>query len=213
MDDTTDFLEGIYTYLKENTEAEINLIRLITREDHSAFFEFIHKIDDNELILFLGHGTSHGLSGARTNIYETDAFITERQLNVFKNKKVILLSCRSDQYLNTYFKDCGLKSAIGFPNLITDFQEIEEHDNPKRVEDITKEDVELFKNAIIDIVKYSLGDYININLTIFHLFNRIKLRINKRIIKFYIETSNKGKLPLGKMLNDMVDGLTFLEKI
>ncbi len=211
-DDTTDFLEEIYLYLKENTSAEINVIRLTTKEDHSSFFEFIHEIDNNELILFLGHGTSSGLSGARTNFYQSDAFITERQLSVFKNKNLILLSCRSNQYLNTYFKDCGLKSSIGFPNLITDFQEIEEHDDPKRVEDITKEDIELFKNSIVNIVKYSLEDFILNNLTVFQLFNRIKLRTNKRIIKFYIEISNQGKLPLGKMLNDMVDGLIFLEK-
>lgn len=211
-DDSTNFLVAIYSYLLENTDAKINILRIANKEDHSNFYDIIPKIPNNELILFFGHGTSFGLSGARTKEYEEIEFITLKQLKVFADKNIILLTCRSNQYLKTHFDECIIKSAIGFPNLITDFEEVEYHDDPKRVENIKQEDINIFRNMIVGIIKYSLEDYINNNLTIQQLYNRIKLRINKRVINLYIETPNKGKLILGKMLNDMIDGLIFLRK-
>lgn len=211
-DVTTDFLGEITSYIKEKTGVKINLLRLATKEDHLSFFEIVHKFEENELILFLGHGTSTGLSGASTNDYEQIEFITEKQLKIFETKNIILLSCRSNQYLKKYFKECNLKSAIGFPNLITDSEEIEHHDDPERLDDVSKDDIELFKKAIVEIIKFSLEDYISKNLSTNQLFSRFKLRISKRIINLYNKNPNKGKLPLGKMLNDMVDGLVFYEK-
>lgn len=208
-DSTTDFLNSITEHISKKTEVEINLLRLTSREDHSNFFESIHSIDKNELILFLGHGTSTGLSGAITKEFENTEFITEKQLKIFKDKNVMILSCRSNQYLKSYFTECSIETAIGFPNLITDAAEIEHHDDPERLDDVSGEDIELFKEAIVDVVKFSLEDYVNNNLSINQFYNRIKLRINKRIINLYNKIPNKGKLPLGKMLNDMVDGMTF----
>ncbi|RED25220.1 hypothetical protein BD847_1965 [Flavobacterium cutihirudinis] len=209
-DSSTDFLNLITEYIKEFSK--INLIKLKTQEDHSIFFELIHTIDKNELILFFGHGTSTGLSGAVTKDYENHEFITEKQLKIFSEKNVMILSCRSNQYLKSYFKECNIQSAIGFPNLITDYEEIEHHDDPERLNDVSAKDIELFKEAIIDVMKFSLEDYVMGNLSIIQFYNRIKLRINKKIINLYNESPNKGKLPLGKMLNDMVDGMIFLNK-
>lgn len=209
-DSTTDFLNLITEYIREL--AEINLIRLKTKADHFNFFELIHSIDKNELILFFGHGTSTGLSGAVTKDYENQEFITEKQLKIFSEKNIMILSCRSNQYLKSYFKECDIKSAIGFPNLITDHGEIEHHDDPERLNDVSVEHIELFKNVIIDVVKFSLEDYVTENLSMIQFYNRIKLRINKRIMKLYNEIPDKGKLPLGKMLNDMVDGMIFFNK-
>jgi hypothetical protein len=212
VDDSTNFLEEIYLYLQEKTDAEINIHRLANKEDHASFYDIIPKIPSDEIILFFGHGTSFGLSGARTKEYEEIEFITYKQLKVFEEKYVILLTCRSNQYLKTHFEECALSLAIGFPNLITDFEEVEYHDDPERVEDIKQEDIDIFRNMIVEIMKYSLEDYIVNNLTTQQLYNRIKLRINKRVINLYIKIPNKGKLPLGKMLNDMVEGISIHQK-
>lgn len=211
-DDTTDFLEEIYSYIKINTGVEINLLRLESKEDHVEFFKLIHLFPNDELVLFLGHGTSTCLSGASTKEYELIEFISEKQLKVFEEKKVILLACRSDQYLKVFFENCNIKSAIGFPNLITDLNEVEYYHNSERLSNIIQGDIDIFKIAIVDVIKYSLEDFINNNLSFYQLFNRIKLRINKRVVKFYNTTPNKGKLPLGEMLNDMAIGLDYFEK-
>lgn len=212
-DESTDFLNSITEYIKSKTSVEINLLRLETKEEHSVFFELVHSINNDELILFFGHGTSSCLSGAITNVFEAPEFITEMQLKIFENKNVLILSCRSNQYLKSYFKECNLNSAIGFPNLITEYSEIEHHDEAERFDDISLEDIELFKTAIVEIVMFSLEDFIINDLSFHQFFNRLKLRINKRIIKLYIQVPNKGKLPLGKMLNDMVDGLIYLKRV
>ena len=212
-DESTDFLDSITEYIEKYTSVEINLLRLQTKKDHFIFFELIQSINDDELILFFGHGTSKGLSGSVTKDFEQREFITEKQLKIFENKNIVILSCRSNQYLNSYFKECNLKSAIGFPNLITDYEEIEYHDDPKRVENLKQEDIDIFRKMIVDIIKFSLEDYINHNLSIQQLYNRIKLRINKKVINLYFETPNRGKLPLGKILNDMASDLKYFYRI
>ena len=144
-DKSTDFLDSITEYIKNKTTVEINLLRLQTKEEHSQFFEIIHSVNNDELILFFGHGTSSGLSGAMTSEFESPEFITEKQLKIFENKKVLILSCRSNQYLKSYFKECNLNSAIGFPNLITDYCEIEHHDDPERFKDIKQEHIDFLR--------------------------------------------------------------------
>lgn len=211
-DTTTDFLEEISTYI-EALNIEVNILRLITKEEHLSFFETVHSFDENELIIFLGHGTSTGLSGCNTNDYEQPEFITEKQLKVFENKNLILLSCRSNQYLKSYFKDCNLKSAIGFPNLITDFDEVPYHDDPDRLDGITKDDVEAFKIILVEIVKFSLEDFVNNELSVFQIFNRMKLRINRRIINLYQKNAPNDKTPLGKMLHDVVEDLSYFDNL
>ncbi|MGX7668874.1 hypothetical protein [Flavobacterium pedocola] len=208
-DETTDFLEEITSYLLENTVVEIVILRLATKDDHLSFFETVQTFKENELILFLGHGTSTGLSGCSTNECEQQVFIAEKQLKVFENKNLILLSCRSNQYLKSYFKDCKLKSAIGFPNLITDFEEVIHHDDPSRLEDITEDDVEAFKIALVEIVKFSLVDFVNSDLTVFQIFNRIKLRLNRKIVNLYQRNVTNDKTPLGKMLHDIANDLNY----
>lgn len=208
-DETTDFLEEISSYLIKNVNVEISILRLSTKEDHLSFFETVHTFDENELILFLGHGTSTGLSGCSTNQYEQTEFITEKQLKVFENRNLILLSCRSNQYLNSYFKDCKLKSAIGFPNLITDFEEVIHHDDPTRLEGITLDDIEEFKIILVEIVKYTLEDYCKSELSIFQIFNRLKIRINKKIILLYQKNITNDKTAVGKMLQDVVSDLSY----
>jgi hypothetical protein len=208
-DDSTDFLEGIYKDVCPLPEIETTILRIISQDEYFAFFKMIPTLPNNELVLFLGHGTSTALSGPRTRDFEIETLIGQSELKIFDHKNVVLLSCRSNQFLKSFFKERNLRSAIGFPNLITDFAEVEHHDNPERLQNITQEDIELFKTNLVEIIKYSLEDYVNNELNIFQFYNRIKLRINKRVIKLYKENPKNGKLPLGKMLNDMADGLSF----
>lgn len=198
VDSTTDFLKEIYNDI-ENTK--ITVLRIESKDDHFSFYE---NSPEENTVLFLGHGTSNTLKGASTIDYD-GILMSENQINILENKNVILFSCRSNQYINKFYKSANLKNGIGFPNMITDYVEISEYDEPERAAGLTSEDIEKFKIIIVDIMKFSLKDFIELNLNIFQLYNRIKLRINKAILDYFKENNNDD--PLGKMLIDLRNGI------
>lgn len=54
-------------------------------------------------------------------------------------------------------------------------------------------------------MKFSLKYFIELNLNIFQLYNRIKLRINKAILDYFKQNNNDD--PLGKMHIDLRNGI------
>ncbi|RZL46415.1 MAG: hypothetical protein EOP00_15090 [Pedobacter sp.] len=210
-DGTTDFLQGIIDYLIDEADADIKVHRLETAKEHEYFLSNAEEdIPDTAIVIFMGHGMSSALSGADTPEYSYNgAFIKNEQLSIFKNKKVILLSCRSTDYLETYFTECNLKAGIGFPNLITDIQDTYYPDDPDRVKGVLAPDILLFRQLIVDILKYSLEDFIKYNLPFYQIFTRIQLRVQRALINFYKENIGVELLPLGKMIYDLNKGLSF----
>lgn len=207
-DETTDFLNEIINYVQRETDVEIVVHRITTIDDHLIFLQKAEEIlPANELIIFMGHGMSSALSGALIEGRSYGHFISEHQLTLFKNKKILLLSCRSNEYLHKFGFDAGIKAGIGFPNLITDSYELIYPDEPERVSGVTDVEIELFKTTIVDIVKYSLEDFIMRQLPFYQLFTRLKLRAQKKLLTFYSENAGKGKLPYGKMLYDLNEGI------
>jgi len=199
VDPTTDFLDQIYMGLDDS---QINLLRLKNKSDHDSFYE---SPPEEKRVLFLGHGTTDSLNGAMNDNYEQKHFISEKQLTVLSKKDVILFSCRSNQYIKKFLKECNLNNGIGFPNMITDIEEIPYYDDPERAEELTQEDINIFKQMLVRIMKNSLSDFILLDLSLDEYYNRIKLRINVEIINFYKE--KKDISSLGKMLLDLRKGL------
>jgi len=207
-DETTDFLEHIYADLEDTDSTKINLLRIKNREEHTKIFTIVPEIPVGNLIVFLGHGTSTGLSGAVTSDYDYKVFISDQQLKIFKNKEILFLTCRSNQYLRKFYKESGLKSAIGFPNMITDRDEVDFHDEPERITEITQNDIDKYKQILTCVIKNSLNDYIKYELNTKVLHSRIKMRLNKELIKHYKSLGkNKGKTTVGQMLTDLINGL------
>ena len=207
-DDTTDFLNDIVNEINKYGECVVH--RLETSKDHDEIFGIIRDVDDSDLVLFLGHGTSNALSGAFTPSTQFGPLIKDLQLKLFQRKRVILLSCRSSEYLIKYGKECKLKSAIGFPNLITDWLDVEYPENPKEVEGISKTDVDYFRKAIIRIISKSLSDYLKSDLSFYGLHNRIKQRASVELSVLYKNSFNSKEIPLGRMIRSLRDEIFFL---
>lgn len=198
VDATTDFLSEIY---KNIDESKISILRIEKKEEHFSFYDCIPL---ENTVLFLGHGTSDSLNGASTLDFE-GIFMSENQLNVFENKDIILFSCRSNQYIKKFYQSANLKNGIGFPNMITDYTEISQYDTD-RAEGLTSEDIEEFKKALVEIMAGSIRDFIELNLNIYQLYNRIILRTNKIILNYFKINNSE---PLGKMLLDLRNGMIF----
>lgn len=208
-DESTRFLTEILYYLQEHTTAIIQSMRLESADDHLYFKKNVAVgIENSALIMFMGHGVSNALSGPSINGRDLGNLISGDELSMFTEKQILLLSCRSSEYLEMHGKKCGLKAGIGFPNLITESYELIGTEDPlDRIEGISEGDIAEFRKILVDIVKFSLADYLNYNLGFHQLFTRIQLRARKKLLAFYNETPNAGKLPLGKMLYDLNEGL------
>jgi len=210
-DETTDFLQEIIDHIVDNTDADVVVHRIETINQHVDFFASAQMmIPADAIVLFMGHGMSSALSGAHTSEFAYGPFISDNQLSLFKERKVILLTCRSNEFLSNYGLPCGLKAGIGFPNLITDDYELIRPDEPERVNGVTNQNVQDFRRCLVDIIKFSIEDYINLKLSFYQLYKRIQIRAQRQLIQYYNTNQNQGKLPYGKMLYDLNHGVQFI---
>lgn len=203
-DPTTDFLQDIVVYLTaEVTSRRISVLRIEpSDESHRYSLEQI-EASGCASIVFLGHGSSTSLSGAMSNTYRCEKFISLKNINVFKGKKLVLLSCNSESLIKSA-KLSGYDEAIGFGDLPTDWNDVQaarEYDvNAYR--GFSQEIIEKFRYSLVEIIKFSLADFLNDGLTFKDLRNLMFLRLNKRIAKYYV-SNREFNLPLSDALLKM----------
>jgi len=175
QDESTDFLVKIIEDLQQIASSHINLIRLENRNQHEVFWKEIQSMPDDELYMFLGHGGSESINGASTSDCNFGPLIEENQLQLFRNKKVVFLSCRSNEFLEDFGRNCGVKSGIGFPDMITDIYDVQSaYFNPV-IKNIQLEDLVKFKKILVRLFTESIIAYSDNKLTLFGLYHRIKL--------------------------------------
>lgn len=184
QDSTTDFLQGITNFLFDKYGEQRFVFHRpgIGEIEAQSCRSLIEQMPLSSFILFIGHGSSSSLMGARTHRITENILIHRDHLSLFERKNVMFLSCRSSDFL----KNRGI-SGIGFGDIITDMSEVisrREHETnayryPKG--DITEEDIRKSNELLVDIVKRSLNDYLIEELSLFNLHFRLKLRFNKAI--------------------------------
>ena len=152
-------------------------------------------IDDERLILFLGHGRSDCLFGASSyrrafvgstfderEDYENENFINRTNINVFKGKRVFCLSCNSAEKLGRWAVQEGARVFIGCGRVPTDDSEVlVEIGKPLPLL------IARFKGELNWIVKNSIIYSIENNHNFYQLRDTLRLlthiRINRIILK------------------------------
>jgi hypothetical protein len=203
-DRSTDFLNDIIDPLYGKESLKINLYRLEYREEHDEFLEKITDLPNQDLYVFLGHGGSNDIKGACTSFCDYDSLVEQNQLELFTNKRVFFLSCRSNEYLKNYGRKCGVNSGIGFPNMITDSYDIDGALLEDKSITINSGDVKKFNEILVRIIKESLLEFAENELTLYSLYHRIKLKAAKEL--FLLVNSNESEA-LMKMIRSLKDEL------
>lgn len=210
-DSTTNFLEEIVAYIHQTVQPSMfSFIRIEpSDESHKNSIEEIQN-PIYDTILFLGHGTSFSLYGSREGEYRNERFITIKDFGVFKSKKIILVSCDSHTIIKKA-KANGFEEAIGFGDLPTDWNDIQSarEIDINAYKGFNEKVIESFRNSLVDIVKYSISDYLNNNLSLIQCYKLIFLRINKRIAKYYC-ADRENNLPLSYALLRMKQETIFV---
>lgn len=143
-DNSTSFLKRIADYLDFEFNGLINYLSVKPNElSHNLCLEEIRKHDENGLIIFLGHGRSDKLYGAKSDYYGkmlsydfiaenedieyyNEDFINLTNCHVFKNKKIICFACNSNEAIAKTSIQFGAKTFVGFgdvPSSINEFKE------------------------------------------------------------------------------------------
>ncbi|RYE59521.1 MAG: hypothetical protein EOP48_00595 [Sphingobacteriales bacterium] len=206
QDPTTAFLRPVVEQAIRAgaTQDQVVLYELEPNDDsHSVCKEALRNIAEGSTIVFLGHGSSTSLSGAKGAGYHMREFITSNDRHLFNGKIVVLFSCRSNDFIKRL--DNNFISAIGFGDMPTDWEEIM---SAREFEigsylGITEDLIVTFREALIRIFSTSLVQSIRESKTAGELSLLIKLLLNKELTNASYEARKTGNYALCDLLYEM----------
>jgi hypothetical protein len=207
-DKTTTFLEGIYEPLIDEIGDEISVLNIETNAN-SHRLALLEMVKENyETIIFMGHGRSHTLFGARGDDYDDeleisedeqinnplffyeDKFIHHYNIGKFSGKKVFCLSCRSVDKIGFWaIHEGGAKALIGFGSIPTDEVDYRENDDVTANE---LDDMHLFRSLLNEIVLSSLLIALKNNSTFTQLALLLKINVHKQIYSLFKQPSKEN---------------------
>lgn len=188
-DKSTTFLNRIQTFLIRELGDQIHYFRVQPHEiSHKECLLRLSKVEE-KFIIFLGHGRSDSLYGAVSNDlrgyttgnylyrgnYRSECFITEHNLEVFRNKKVFCLSCNSADKLGRLTCEKGATAFLGFGDIPTDGEILNGFGKEMKYFKGN------FRGEIVKIIKKSLLHSIKSNHNFAELQQTIRIVTNIRI--------------------------------
>ena len=162
----------------------------------------------------MGHGKSNSLSGAQGDYYGTienpevknenpdlyfynDDFINLQIVDVFRNKKVIALSCNSNAQVGREAVENEAKTFVGFGDLPTSISELEEKGEKGKTGISLGKIEKALKTEINDIIKKSIEISILKHYTFSELLDIIYFITNQKISDYLV---NQKKISERKLI-------------
>lgn len=210
-DETTSFLKPIIQTCSK------------TLDGHFTFFDIgfndeEHEITEDEIrngaytkVLFLGHGSSRWLQGSKNQEYEKERFINSKNIQLFKGKDFLCLSCKSIEFLE---HEKRAFNYIGFGDLPTQMNEIVgiREQNANIYQNVDEGVLIRFRNMLNKVISNSIVEWIQNDFSITQLYHRIRIRVNKEISAIVkskpISIQDKALLEL---VNDMKDEMGYFQ--
>jgi hypothetical protein len=172
FDNSTNFLNSIV--IEDIIKSHIKDIhRNFSEENFVESLELVAEADSTNTIVYLGHGSSEELQ-MNINL----SLNLDYAASIFSNKKLLLISCYSADFLNAL--NNKFEAGIGFGNIIdskvdlgpADYVQYN-HEDFKCIYEFRAKFVALLKNSLIE-------GYSN-NYSFLELYNSLRIRINKII--------------------------------
>lgn len=199
-DTTTVSLNRIGNYLKRKFPALVYFYEIKpNKKSHLQCIELIKSHPNQGLIIFMGHGRTDGLYGAKgkyanklyceeaflddpDKTYNHHLFITSKNAHIFKDKKLFCLACNSSSF-GSILIDAGCKSYIGFgelPSSVDEFVDINKIPiNHHLVAD--------YKGTLNYIIKKSIERSIVNSYTFKELYELIRFVLSQHIASYLID--------------------------
>lgn len=194
-------------------------------ESRLACYEAIRKCKTDDIILFLGHGSSFALYGSKGNMYDkidfvsynaetenpelyyyNENFINKDNWDILKDKRLVCVSCKSNEFGKTLYDNGIVHSIIGFGNLPTSIGEFNEMGIDANLHLIA-----WMKGEINLIIKRSLLYSYKMNYSFSMIGDLIKFVIQQRIA-IHIHSKNRFRYVLANQLTMIKDNMLVKEK-
>lgn len=193
LDESTKFL----SVFKENFGEHYFAITSNEQEEINKVHSKIKELNDDDIFIFLGHGTSFGLFAP--NSRDIKIFDKNSADTMFKNKNIVLLSCKSSDFiekLSTY------KRIIGFGDIPSSMEEINiERDSIIGTQrNVNENDIKMYNESYTDSIIEALNLLFNEKITFSELAKYIEFFLNKKIIKTLEDKENKNRKEIAKLL-------------
>lgn len=203
-DKSTSFLERIKNYLQAEFPDSSHYFNIKPNDfSHEECLSLISDASKFELVLFMGHGKSSCLYGAKGDYYGTmenlevkaeapekyfyqDNFINEDNLHVFSDKKIISLSCNSNGQIGRKSIEYGARVFLGFGDLPTSIEELKEQGEESKSGISLSKIEQALKTEINDIIKKSIGIGIHKKYSFSELVDLILFITNQKISHYLV---------------------------
>ncbi len=195
LDETTSFLRVFQESFQENF-----LIIEPNKGSVDNSIRYLQEIPKDSLVIFLGHGHSTGLYTPEAIGFEKYTFIDRSNAdNLFSNKEVILLSCRSNEFIN---KINSAKQIIGFGNILSSPEElrIEADLETGHYRDISDNDLDYFNSAYCSALIFALTNYKKGGYSFKQLPHLIEFYINQKINEILLNKEIKNRVEVARLL-------------
>lgn len=214
-DKSTNFLERIKNHLQGEFSENLHYFNVKPNEtSHTQCLSTIQDFSADGLLLFMGHGKSNCVCGAKGDYYGTlenelvkaeepdkyfyeDNFINEQNIDVFNEKKVISLSCNSNGQFGRKSVENGAKVFLGFGNLSTSIEELIEQGEESKSGISLGRIAQALKTEINDIIKKSIVIGIHKNYSFNQLVDLIWFVTNQKICHYLV---NQKKVSERKLI-------------
>ncbi len=218
-DKSTSFLDRIKNHLQTEFSEDIHCFNVKPNEaSHKQCLSAINNFSTKGLVLFMGHGKSNCLYGAKGDFYGSlenelvktenpekyfyeDNYINERNLSIFEGKRVISLSCNSNGKIGRKAVECGAKVFLGFGDLPTSVGELEEQGEESKSGVSLARIEQALKTEINDIVKKSVRIGIEKNYSFLELVHLISFISNQKISHYLV---NQKKVSERKIIANYI---------
>lgn len=154
-------------------------------------------LESAEYVIFLGHGSSGVLYGSPKD-GELTSWISKENVDVLlRGKKLLLLSCNSAQFCETY----SLNSAIGFGNMPTGMLDVknEIEFNPD-FPNLEQADIDIYNAGLVRSLQRAFG--IEDMEDIERLYSEIQLYANVEIVECLLNRSTNNFREIASLLQD-----------
>lgn len=195
-DETTVFLNPLQEILKQN---KIPVLNGDTRKERHLQ-EIFQSVSEAECIIFLGHGSSSCLYGSGMTV-----FLGTDNIHLIRNKKLILLSCHSSEFIENY----RLSPAIGFyelPTSMGELRHIQDNDISYHL-DLDEKDILYFNQVLINVVGKFVIDVIHNGFV--QPEEKMRLYINKEISKILLVSQGLHNREIADLLYELKNEMIF----
>lgn len=204
LDESTEFL----SVFKEAFEEHYFAITSNEREEIDKVHSKIKELNEDDIFIFLGHGTSYGLFAPSS----TDIKIFDKNSadEMFESKNIVLLSCKSSDFigeLSTY------KRIIGFADIPSSMNEINAERNiVGNQRNVNEEDIKRYNKCYTNSIIKALKLLFHNKITFSELAKYIEFFLNKGIISILEDKGKENQKDLAELLFEFRNEIVFKNK-